>query len=177
MRPASLSALTAFLVVISLTTPPSATAETTPPPVQVDGAAKPIGPGTTLSTFSRVDPSGWLSGTVLTADLSDPRLTVGLLTPPHVGQVETVTRMATAQHAFAGVNGDFFDINNTGAPRGIEVSNGQLVKGPWTDPQPWRPSVGVDVNNIGRIVNAYLDGKVTLPSGQLPLDGLNQEQA
>jgi hypothetical protein len=177
MRPASLSALTAFLVVISLATPPSATAETTPPPVQVDGAAKPIGPGTTLSTFSRVDPSGWLSGTVLTADLSDPRLTVGLLTPPHVGQVETVTRMATAQHAFAGVNGDFFDINNTGAPRGIEVSNGQLVKGPWTDPQPWRPSVGVDVNNIGRIVNAYLDGKVTLPSGQLPLDGLNQEQA
>jgi hypothetical protein len=177
MRPASLSALTAFLVVISLTTPPSATAETTPPPVQVDGAARPIGPGTTLSTFSRVDPSGWLSGTVLTADLSDPRLTVGLLTPPHVGQVETVTRMATAQHAFAGVNGDFFDINNTGAPRGIEVSNGQLVKGPWTDPQPWRPSVGVDVNNIGRIVNAYLDGKVTLPSGQLPLDGLNQEQA
>ncbi|HEY0498389.1 MAG TPA: phosphodiester glycosidase family protein, partial [Kutzneria sp.] len=178
MRPASLSALAAFLVVISLTTPPSATADPTPPPpVQVDGATKPIGPGTTLSTFTRVDPTGWLSGNVLTADLSDPRLTVGLLTPPHVGQVQTVTRMATAQHAFAGVNGDFFDINNTGAPRGVEVSNGQLVKGPWTDPQPWRPSVGVDVNGIGRIVNAFLDGKVTLPSGQLPLDGLNQEQA
>jgi Phosphodiester glycosidase len=176
MRPASLSALAVLLVVIALTTPPSATAETTPP-IQVDGTTKPIGPGTTLSTFSRVDPTGWLSGTALTADLSNPRLTVGLLTPPHVGQVQTVTTMATAQHAFAGVNGDFFDINNTGAPRGIEVSNGQLVKGPWTDPTPWRPSVGVDVNDIGRIVNAYLDGKVTLPSGQLPLDGLNQEQA
>jgi len=176
MRPASLSALAAFLVVISMTTSPSATADPTPP-VQVDGTTKPIGPGTTLSTFTRVDPNGWLSGTVLTADLSDPRLTVGLLTPPHVGQVQTVTTMATAQHAFAGVNGDFFDINNTGAPRGIEVSNGQLLKGPWTDPTPWRPSVGVDADDIGRIVNAYLDGKVTLPSGQLPLDGLNQEQA
>src|SRR4051794_7834815 len=177
MRPASLTALTAFLVVTSLTTPPSATAETTPPPVQVDGATRPIGPGTTLSTFSRVDPNGWLSGTVLTADLSDPRLTVGLLTPPHVAQVQTVTQMATAEHAFAGVNGDFFDINNTGAPRGIEVSNGQLVKGPWTDPHPWRPSVGLDADDIRDIVDAYLDGRVTLPSGQFPLDGLNQEQA
>ncbi|MEV6607975.1 phosphodiester glycosidase family protein [Kutzneria sp. NPDC051319] len=182
MRPASLSALAAFLVVISLTATPSATADSTgettpPPPVQVDDTAKPVGPGTTLSTFTRVDPNGWLRGDVLTADLSDPRLTVGLLTPPHVGQVETVTAMATAQHAFAGVNGDFFDINNTGAPRGVEVSKGQLIKGPWTDPQPWRPSVGVDVNDIGRIVNAYLDGHVTLPTGQFPLDGLNQEQA
>ncbi|QUQ62738.1 phosphodiester glycosidase family protein [Kutzneria sp. CA-103260] len=177
MRLTPLSALTALLVVATLTTPPSATADTPPPPVQVDGASKPIGPGTTLSTFSRVDPNGWLRGNVLTADLSDPRLTVGLLTPPVVGQVQTVTAMATRQHAFAGVNGDFFDINNTGAPRGIEVSNGQIIKGPWTDPQPWRPSVGVDTAKLGKIVNAFLDGSVTLPAGSFPLDGLNQEQA
>ena len=179
MRLASLSALAALLVVFELTAPLPATGSTplADPPVQVDGATQPIGPGTTLSTFSRVDPNGWLRGNALDVDLSDPRLTVGLLTPPHIGQVQTVTAMATAQHAFAGVNGDFFDINNTGAPRGVEVSNGQLIKGPWTDPQPWRQSVGVDTNDIGRIVNAYLAGKVTLPSGQLPLDGLNQEQA
>ncbi|MFI9381510.1 phosphodiester glycosidase family protein [Kutzneria sp. NPDC052558] len=177
MRLTQLSALTSLLVVATLTTPVSAIAETPPPPVQVDSTSKPIGPGTTLSTFSRVDPNGWLRGDVLTADLSDPRLTVGLLTPPVVGQVRTVTDMATRQHAFAGVNGDFFDINNTGAPRGIEVSNGQIIKGPWTDPQPWRPSVGVDTNRLGKIVNAFLDGSVTLPAGKFPLDGLNQEQA
>ncbi len=177
MRPTPLSALTALLVVATLTTPPLAAADPPAPPVQVDGPARPIGPGTTLSSFSRVDPNGWLHGNVLTADLSDPRLTVGLLTPPTVGQVQTVTGMATRQHAFAGVNGDFFDINNTGAPRGIEVSNGQLIKGPWTDPQPWRPSVGVDTANLGKIVNAFLDGSVTLPAGAFPLDGLNQEQA
>src|SRR5882757_6663933 len=177
MRLTQLSALTVSLVVATLTTPLAAPADTPPPPVQVDGTSKPIGPGTTLSTFSRVDPNGWLRGDVLTADLSDPPLTVGLLTPPVVGQVRTVTHMATRQHAFAGVNGDFFDINNTGAPRGIEVSNGQLIKGPWTDPQPWRPSVGVDTDRLGKIVNAFLDGSVTLPAGRFPLDGLNQEQA
>ena len=179
MRPTQLSALTALLVVATLTTPLPANAATPTEtaPVQVDSSAKPIGPGTTLSTFTRVDPNGWLRGDVLTADLSDPRLTVGLLTPPSVGQVQTVTTMATAQHAIAGVNGDFFDINNTGAPRGVEVSNGQLVKGPWTDPQPWRQSVGVDTDKVGKIVNAFLDGTVTLPTGKLPLDGLNQEQA
>ena len=179
MRLTTPSALTAILVVAALTTPPTAIAATPVPssPVQVDSTSKPIGPGTTLSTFTRVDPNGWLRGDVLTADLSDPRLTVGLLTPPSVGQVQTVTKMATAQHAIAGVNGDFFDINNTGAPRGIEVSGGQLIKGPWTDPQPWRQSVGVDTSGIGKIVNAFLDGAVTLPAGKFPLDGLNQEQA
>ncbi|MFC0432624.1 phosphodiester glycosidase family protein [Kutzneria buriramensis] len=179
MRLTPLSAVTALLVVVSLTTPVSATADPPTPdaPVQVDGPSKPVGPGTSLSSFTRVDPTGWMRGNVLTADLSDPRLTVGLLTPPHVGEVQTVTRMATRQQAFAGVNGDFFDINNTGAPRGIEVTNGQLLKGPWTDPTPWRQSVGVDMNKVGRLVNAYLDGTVTLPNGKFPLDGLNQEQA
>lgn len=179
MRLTTPSALTVLLVVATLTTPITATAATPPTdaPVQVDGTSKPIGPGTTLSTFTRVDQTGWLRGNVLTADLSDPRLTVGLLTPPNVGQVQTVTQMATARHAIAGVNGDFFDINNTGAPRGIEVSNGQLVKGPWTDPQPWRQSVGIDTDKVGRIVSAFLDGSVTLPAGKFPLDGLNQEQA
>ncbi|MBA8924942.1 hypothetical protein BC739_002141 [Kutzneria viridogrisea] len=147
------------------------------PPAAADSQdSEPVGPGTTLTDFSQTFEGIPLRGNVLDADLGDPRLSVGLLTPPVVGQAQTVTEMATAQHAIAAVNGDFFDINNTGSTLGIEVQGGTLRKGPQTDPSPWHHAVGVDAGRVGRIVEAYLDGQVVLPGGKYRLDGLNQVQ-
>lgn len=169
--------VTVLTAAIGLTAVDTAAARQAPTTsVSTDQDPQPIGPGTTLSTFSQVDQGIALHGNVIEANLTDPRLTVNPLTPPHVGEARTVTQMATAQHAIAGVNGDFFDIDNTGAPKGIEISGGRLLKGPQAGPSPWRNSVGVDTDRVGRIVDAYLDGSVVLPAGKYKLDGLNQEQ-
>ncbi|MBV9843573.1 MAG: phosphodiester glycosidase family protein [Kutzneria sp.] len=146
------------------------------PGLAMAGDAHPIGPGTTLSTFRQDGQGGPLRGEVIEADLTDPRLSVSLLTPPRVSQVRTVTELAAAGHAFAAVNGDLYDINNTGAPRGIEIADGTLLKGPLTEPVPWHQAVGIDSGRAGRIVEAYLEGTVVLASGGHRLDGLNQEQ-
>ncbi|MYS19512.1 MULTISPECIES: phosphodiester glycosidase family protein [unclassified Streptomyces] len=70
---------------------------------------------------------------VLTADLTDPNLRVGVveagdtLTNP---ADETVSSMANRTHAVAGVNGDYFEINASGRPLGGVVTDGRLLKSP-----------------------------------------------
>jgi exopolysaccharide biosynthesis protein len=70
---------------------------------------------------------------VLTADLGDPNLRVGVveagdtLTNP---ADETVSSMANRTHAVAGVNGGYFAINASGRPLGGVISNGRLLKSP-----------------------------------------------
>ena len=70
---------------------------------------------------------------VLTADLTDPNLRVGVveagdtITDP---ADETVSSMANRTHAVAGVNGDYFEINGSGRPLGGVITNGKLLKSP-----------------------------------------------
>jgi exopolysaccharide biosynthesis protein len=70
---------------------------------------------------------------VLTADLTDPNLRVGVveagdtITDP---ADETVSSMANRTHAVAGVNGDYFEINGSGRPLGGVVTDGRLLKSP-----------------------------------------------
>ncbi|MFJ4850883.1 MULTISPECIES: phosphodiester glycosidase family protein [unclassified Streptomyces] len=70
---------------------------------------------------------------VLSADLTDPNLRVGMveagdtLTNP---ADETVSSMANRTHAVAGVNGDYFEIHASGRPLGGVVTDGRLLKSP-----------------------------------------------
>ncbi|WP_377266855.1 phosphodiester glycosidase family protein [Peterkaempfera sp. SMS 1(5)a] len=70
---------------------------------------------------------------VLTADLGDPNLRVGMvqagdtLTNP---ADETPSSMAHRTHAVAGVNGDYFEIHASGRPLGGIMTNGHLLKSP-----------------------------------------------
>jgi exopolysaccharide biosynthesis protein len=70
---------------------------------------------------------------VLTADLSDPNLRVGVveagdtLTNP---ADETVSSMANRTGAVAGVNGDYFEINGSGRPLGGVIADGRMLKSP-----------------------------------------------
>lgn len=151
-----------------------------------------VAPGTTYRTIEVATTHGTVSGYELTVDLANPKVEVGLLHPPSVAQRMAVSDMADAQHAVAGVNGDFFDISEsdhpgvpvTGSSEGSEVSDFRALKGPvpegqaFAGPLPGPPSTS-DVLAIGAdgrasVTTLTLDGMIRTPRGSFPLTGLNQ---
>ncbi len=132
---------------------------------------KTIGPGIDLTTFERFDARGWLNGEVLTVQLSNNQVSADLLFPGVITSARPLSEMAHLSGAVAGVNGDFFDINNTKAPLGTMIQNGTLLKGPQGS---HTLTAGVNEQGLGQITNIFLEGKVALPTGEFPLAALNQ---
>ncbi|MFE7404964.1 phosphodiester glycosidase family protein [Isoptericola sp. NPDC057559] len=134
-----------------------------------------IAPGLELTEFARVSAAGWLSGEVLVAHLGQddgPRL--GYLGPDAVAGNATVSEMAADRGAVAAVNGDFFDINNSGAALGAAVDDGTLLK----SATPGREkALTVDTSGVARLAELFLEGTVSFGSGagarELPVAGLN----
>jgi hypothetical protein len=133
-------------------------------------APEPVGPGTTLMRIRQAGPGGPIEALVLRIDLADPAVRAGLLYPGSVAGVTTVSAMARPAGAFAAVNGDFFNIGQSGAPVGPMVTGARLIKAP----EPDRALVaGVGEDGVGRISTVALSGFVDLPSGRAPLVDLN----
>jgi hypothetical protein len=132
-----------------------------------------IGPGTVLSRVRVGGPGGPVEAFVLRVDLGDPRVHAGLIYPGTLSAVRTVSAMAAAAGAFAGINGDFFNIGASDAPVGPVVTGGQLIKAP----QPGRAlAAGVGTDGVGRISTVALSGEVILPGharAALSLSDLN----
>lgn len=141
--------------------------------VVTDQRTAPVAPGVELTSFEWVDQAGWIQGDVLTVDLSETRTNAGLLFPGAVAATAPLSQMAAEQGAIAGVNGDFFDINATGAPLGAAIADTTPLKGAIEGRE---LSTGVDVNGIGRIAQVLLEGTITLPDGKVALAGLNQHR-
>lgn len=130
-----------------------------------------IGPGIELAQFERFDARGWLNGEVMTIDLSNEAVSTDLLFPGVISDAKPVSEMAKETGAVAGVNGDFFDINNTKAPSGSMIQSGKLLKGPQGS---HTLTAGVNQDGFGMITNILLEGTVQLPTGQIALGALNQ---
>ncbi|GAB3587997.1 hypothetical protein GCM10027445_68650 [Amycolatopsis endophytica] len=128
---------------------------------------------------------------LVTADLSDPRVDVDLLHPASVAERATVSALASAQHAVAGINGDFFNISEThagitptGSSVGPEIADRDALKYAVPDGQRFGPAMpaGVttsDVFGLGadhRLRTARLRFAGTLHTGRgsFDLEGLNQ---
>ncbi|WP_406391290.1 phosphodiester glycosidase family protein [Streptomyces sp. NBC_00882] len=129
---------------------------------------------------------------VIGVDLSDPGVRMELLYPGAVAARATVSRLATAQGALAGVNGDFFNITEsqhpgveaTGASVGPAIAQGRALKAAVPRGQRFGPALpsgtstkdvfGVGTDGLARLDDLALDGSVRTPEGQLPLGGLNQ---
>ncbi|MFD1046760.1 hypothetical protein ACFQ1S_14970, partial [Kibdelosporangium lantanae] len=97
----------------------------------------------------------------LTVDLG-AGTTVDYLSPGHVTDAAPVSQQATAKRAVAAVNGDFFDINNSDAPEGVGVESGKVVKSAETG---HNRVIGIDAAGVGRVMQVFFEGKVTLPNG------------
>jgi hypothetical protein len=129
--------------------------------------SRPVAPGVTLSSFDRYGPdpfSGavtWLRGDAVTADLTKGA-TVDYLFPGRVTADEPLSAQANRVHAVAAINGDFFDINNSGAPLGTGVQNGQTI----VSPAPDRHNAAVITpEGLGRIAEVVFKGAAILPGG------------
>lgn len=131
----------------------------------------PIGPGVNLTRFERFDARGWLNGEIMTVELGNESVSTNLLYPGSVSAAKPLSEMAKEAGAIAGVNGDFFDINNTKAPLGTAIREGEMLKGPQGS---HTFTASVDKNGLGYISTILLDGKVKLPNGEFTLDALNQ---
>ncbi|MFC4560011.1 phosphodiester glycosidase family protein [Virgibacillus kekensis] len=130
-----------------------------------------IGPGIKLSSFERFDARGWLNGQVMTIDLSEESVSADLLYPGVVTDAKPLSEMANKLGAVGGVNGDFFDINDTNAPLGTMIQDGEIIKGPQGS---HTLTAGVNKQGWGEITNIYLEGTVDLPAGDVQLSAMNQ---
>ncbi|WP_205471571.1 phosphodiester glycosidase family protein [Nocardioides sp. SYSU D00038] len=87
--------------------------------VRTDLAAYPVVPGLGFERFELADSRGRVRVQLLRADLSAPGLSLDYLSPRHVTTTAGVLGQVKADRGIAGVNGDFFDIGDTGAPLGV----------------------------------------------------------
>lgn len=82
-----------------------------------------VAPGLDLTSFQRLQPGGWVTGSVLSADLSVPTLELDVEDGGDVGgSPAPVSEFAEEGRAVAAVNGDYFDLNRSDAPVGTNIS-------------------------------------------------------
>ncbi|MFH8938766.1 phosphodiester glycosidase family protein [Streptomyces griseosporeus] len=152
----------------------------------------PVAPGVEYGQFDVEGAKGTAHAHVLSVDLRDPKVRLGLLYPGAVAARAPVSRLADAQGAVAGVNGDFFNITETqhpgveatGASVGPAIADGRALKAAVPDGQRFGPAlppgtgtedvIGVGADRRARTGRLTLDGWVGSPDGRLPLGGLNQ---
>ncbi|WP_435847751.1 phosphodiester glycosidase family protein [Streptomyces fumanus] len=155
-------------------------------------AAVDIAPGVTYRTLDLTAGAGATRVHVLDVDLSEPKVALGLLYPGAVAARAPVSRLADAQGALGGVNGDFFNITEsqhpgveaTGAAVGPAVTDGRALKAAVPKGQRFGPALppgtstedvfGVAGDGRARLDALSLDGSVGTAEGTLPLGGFNQ---
>lgn len=182
------------LVGCAVLAPPAARASAPPPaPAPVAASAgRAVAAGVTYRVFDLPTSRGTARVHLLSADLGDPRVSVGLLYPGVVAARAPLSRLADGAGAVAGINGDFFNLTEvqhpgveaTGAPVGPAVAGGRALKAAVPRAQRFGPSLppgtntrqvlGVDQDGRARLGELVLRGAVTTPDGTLPLGGLNQ---
>ncbi|TFD45395.1 metallophosphoesterase [Cryobacterium frigoriphilum] len=130
-----------------------------------------VAPGLVHVKYERLDSKGWQQVNILKAELSAETVRVGYLTPPTVaGDGATVTEMTDDVGALAGINLDRFDINNSWAAAGWGVRDGEILKSGNSDAA---PSIVIDENGMGSLVDLLLQGTATFDAQSLPITGVN----
>ncbi|RZU77876.1 3',5'-cyclic AMP phosphodiesterase CpdA [Micromonospora kangleipakensis] len=130
---------------------------------------RPVAPGLDLTSFDRYDAEGWLRADALTADLSGG-VTVDYVNSGEVTRDEPLRAAADRSRAVAAVNGDFFDINNSGAAQGVGIRSGDLIQSPVAG---HANAAAISAEGLGRIIQVGFEGSATLPAGPVPLTQFN----
>lgn len=161
--------LLGLLAAPSASADPSATASP-PAPIETASHSTQLAPGVTHRAFDRWQADGWLRADALTVDLTGGAK-VQYLSADHVGAVEPISSQAKDRPTtIAAINGDFFDMNDTGASNGVGISDGTIVKSA-NDGRDH--AVAISPDGIGRIMQVGFEGTATTPGGALALDSLN----
>lgn len=130
-----------------------------------------VAPGLTLTEFDRYDPAGWIRGDTLAADLTSKTLKPTYLSPGTVSARTPLSEQIARSGAVAGVNGDFFDINATGAPIGVGIDGGKLQTAPASG---HNLTASITEEGKARLAEVFLEATVTLPGGRaVPASNFN----
>ncbi|SCG52763.1 phosphodiester glycosidase family protein [Micromonospora coxensis] len=137
--------------------------------LETERTTRPVAPGLHLTSFDRYDAAGWLRADALTADLGGG-LRVDYVNSGAVAKAEPLRAAVDRSRAVAAVNGDFFDINNSGAAQGVGIQDGELVQSPVAGHD---NAAAITADGLGRVVQVHFDGTATLPAGPLRLTQFN----
>ncbi|MDO8184330.1 phosphodiester glycosidase family protein [Conexibacter sp. JD483] len=118
-----------------------------------------LGPGISVHHLKTLESGGWFDYQLLTARLENGLVTTDLLSGDAVTDAGPISRKANRVGAIAGVNGDFFDIDNTRAPQNFAIRGGELLKSANYGLN--SPLTGVTRDGIGQLVSTALEAKVT----------------
>jgi len=139
--------------------------------VELSRTRQAVAPGVSLERLTTLDAAGPVRTEVLriaAGSTSRPELLQDSLSHPR-----TPADLAAARGAVAAVNGDFFDIDRTGAPDGPVAADGTALK---AEDVP-QAVVGLDGAAVGRLSDAVLAGTVTVAGRTWPLASLNPGHA
>ncbi|GAA4550195.1 phosphodiester glycosidase family protein [Amycolatopsis samaneae] len=125
-------------------------------------ATTPVAPGLNLTQFDRYDPRGWIRGDTLAVDLTNKTLKPTYLSPGTVSARTPLSQQISRAGAVAGVNGDFFDINATGAPIGVGIDRGRLQTAPAAG---HNLTASITEEGKARLAEVFLEASVKLPGG------------
>ncbi|MEU9360890.1 phosphodiester glycosidase family protein [Streptomyces sp. NPDC048301] len=144
--------------------------------IETARATRPLAPGVSLSSYDRLESDKWLRVDSLSVDLDGTGVRADYLSSGKVSDRRPVSELAAAHDAgrgrrtVAAINADFFDINETGAPQGPGIQDGETVHSPAPGVN---RAVGIGPENAGRVLQLYFEGTLTLPSGTHPLAAYN----
>ncbi len=129
-----------------------------------------VAPGVHYGDYEMRTADGPLSVHVLAIDLRDPTVRIGtaLAHDRLVSSGETVSSMALRSQAVAGVNGDYFDINQTNQPLNLLISAGRLIRMPM---QRW--ALGFDAQKDAFFDEFHISASVRTQTGIVPLKTIN----
>lgn len=135
-----------------------------------------IAPGITVREWDQVDgrqPVGQVRLNLVSVDLDAPGITVDNLGPRYVPNRKPVSTFAQMHDALVAVNGDFFDISDTGAPLGVGVTREKgLVGGGRTG---WIPeNSSLWFNRLGPRMGPLSVRWAVRQFPRVPVSGINQ---
>src|SRR5438105_2251097 len=124
------------------------------------GFTVPVASGILYSHFKVGTAAGPLNVHHLSVDLSNPtvRAGAGLAHDRLMSDDETVSSMVARSGAIAGVNGDYFDIHDSGMPINILVRDGVLLRSPWRF-----VALGITRDGTVQVVRFRWTGTLSIP--------------
>lgn len=126
--------------------------------VRVGEVGWPVSPGLEYAQWTQVETQGPVQVYVLTARLDQPGLVLDQVSGPTVVARAPLSRWLLDDRAVAGVNGDFFDIGDTGAPFGVGVDRQRgLLHAPRAG---WNTTFVIDSRGTARVLQDSLAARV-----------------
>ena len=131
--------------------------------LETDGVGWTVAPGLEYSRWTRFEQQGPVQVHVLTARLDEPGLVLDQVSGTAIRSRAPMTQWLRADNAVAGVNADFFDIGDTGAPFGVGADRQRrLIHAPRSG---WNNTFLIDSAGTARVMADPFYGRVVPRAG------------